>query len=104
GVVDRGGFWANVETWHRDGEHWSTLFQRGMRVMVMGNLVQDQWEQGGEQRTAMKVVANRIGILPYRVGQVTMQPSKGQQQAGQGQSIGEGTPPAYEGQGQHGGM
>jgi len=26
---DRGGFWAPVEIWHRDAEHWQTLYQNG---------------------------------------------------------------------------
>lgn len=25
---DRGGFWAPVELWHRDAEHWKTLYQK----------------------------------------------------------------------------
>ena len=33
---DRGGFWAPVELWHRDAEHWKTLYQKGMRVLVEG--------------------------------------------------------------------
>ena len=32
GYEDRGGYWAPVELWHRDAEHWSTLYQKGMRV------------------------------------------------------------------------
>ncbi|NWD84871.1 single-stranded DNA-binding protein [Pseudomonas reactans] len=28
---DRGGYWAPVELWHREAEHWSTLYQKGMR-------------------------------------------------------------------------
>lgn len=31
---DRGGYWAPVELWHREAEHWSTLYQKGMRVLV----------------------------------------------------------------------
>ena len=33
---DRGGFWAPVELWHREAEHWKTLYQKGMRVLVEG--------------------------------------------------------------------
>lgn len=28
GFEDRGGFWAPVEIWHRDAEHWATLYQK----------------------------------------------------------------------------
>ncbi|MBO9749421.1 single-stranded DNA-binding protein, partial [Xanthomonas phaseoli pv. dieffenbachiae] len=38
---DRGGFWAPVELWHRDAEHWKDLYQKGMRVLVEGRTVKD---------------------------------------------------------------
>ncbi len=36
GYEDRGGFWRPVDWWHRDAEHFATLFQKGMRVIVRG--------------------------------------------------------------------
>jgi single-stranded DNA-binding protein len=36
---DRGGFWAPVELWHRDADHWKDLYQKGMRVLVEGRTV-----------------------------------------------------------------
>jgi single-strand DNA-binding protein len=36
---DRGGFWAPVELWHRDADHWKELYQKGMRVLVEGRTV-----------------------------------------------------------------
>ena len=44
GFEDRGGFWAPVEIWHRDAEHWKGLYQKGMRVLVEGRAVRDEWE------------------------------------------------------------
>ena len=38
---DRGGFWAPVELWHRDADHWKDLYQKGMRVLVEGRTVKD---------------------------------------------------------------
>ena len=35
---DRGGFWAPVEIWHRDAAHWKDLYQKGMRVLVVGRM------------------------------------------------------------------
>ena len=35
---DRGGFWAPVEIWHRDAAHWKDLYQKGMRVLVVGRI------------------------------------------------------------------
>lgn len=72
-IIDRGGFWADVELWHREAERWSRLYQRGMRVMVSGRMVQDSWEQEGETRTAFKVQADRIAILPHRLAEVVME-------------------------------
>ena len=80
GNVDKGGFWANVEIWHRDAQAWANLYQQGMRVMVSGRMVQDTWQdrETGEDRSAFKVQADRVGILPYRVSQVVLEPAQGQ--------------------------
>jgi single-strand DNA-binding protein len=68
GYEDRGGFWAPVELWHREAERWSTLYQKGMRVLVEGRTVRDEWEDSEENpRVTFKVEARRIGILPYRI-------------------------------------
>lgn len=72
GFDDRGGYWAPVELWHRDAEHWSTLYQKGMRVLVEGRTVRDEWEDSEGPRVTFKVEARRIGILPYRVEAVTL--------------------------------
>ena len=70
---DRGGFWANVELWHKDAERYSELYSKSMRVVVIGRLVMDKWEDdsGGECR-AMKVQASRVGVLPHRIQTVLM--------------------------------
>lgn len=73
GYEDRRGFWAPVEVWHRDAEHWSTLYQKGMRVLVEGRAVRDEWEDADEnERVTFKIEARRVGILPYRVEAVTL--------------------------------
>ncbi len=72
---DRGGFWAPVE-FSRDAqtcEQWAELYQRGMRVMVVGRMVRETWTDSNDQdRSAMKVRARAVGILPYRIEQVVM--------------------------------
>lgn len=73
GFEDRGGYWAPVEIWHRDAEHWSTLYQKGMRVLVKGRTIKDQWEDADEQkRSTFKIEATSIGILPYRIESIVM--------------------------------
>lgn len=73
GFEDRGGFWAPVELRHPRADVWSKLFQKGMRVFVVGNVVLDEWEhpEKGEQKT-FKVRARRVAILPYRIESVQM--------------------------------
>lgn len=73
GYQDRGGYWAPVELWHKDAEHWSTLFQKGMRILVEGRTVRDAWEDSDSNaRVTFKIEARRIGILPHRLASVTM--------------------------------
>lgn len=69
---DRGGYWAPVELWHGQAERWSALYQKGMRVLVEGRTVRDEWEDSDGPRVTFKIEARRIGILPYRVDTVTM--------------------------------
>lgn len=70
---DRGGYWTPVELWHREAEHWSTLFQKGMRVLVEGRTVRDEWEDREDNaRVTFKIEARRVGILPHRVHGVVM--------------------------------
>lgn len=78
GYEDRGGFWANVEWWHKDAEHYSALFQKGMRVSVAGRAVMDHWENAEGQFDALKIQANRVAILPHRVTMVNLAPSQSQ--------------------------
>ncbi|TCL02204.1 MULTISPECIES: single-stranded DNA-binding protein [Sodalis] len=75
GFEDRGGFWAPVEIWHRDAQHWAGLYQRGMRVLVEGRTVRDEWEDADEnERVTFKIEARRVGILPYRVESLKLSP------------------------------
>src|SRR5471032_1113421 len=41
---DRGGYWAGVEVWHKDAERYSELYCKGMRVLVIGRMLMDKWE------------------------------------------------------------
>ena len=70
---DRGGYWAPVELWHREAEHWSTLYQKGMRVLVEGRTVRDEWEDSEDNaRVTFKIEARRIGMLTHRIQSVAM--------------------------------
>ena len=72
---DRGGFWAPVECWHQDAERWASLYQKGMRVLVDGRVVRDEWtDKDDNPRETFKVQARRISILPYRIERIAMTP------------------------------
>lgn len=80
GYQDRGGFWAPVEIWHPDAEQWCALYQKGMRILVQGRIVCQEWDdkETGEHRSIFKVEARDIGILPYRVVNVSIEPKSEQ--------------------------
>lgn len=72
---DRGGFWAPVDWWHKDAEHFAGLFQKGMRVVVQGREERDDWVDDEEnERTTYRINARSVSILPYRVESVTLTP------------------------------
>ena len=76
---DRGGFWAPVEWWHRDAQRWSSLFQKGMRVLVRGRMVREEWEDSDENpRQTFKIQARQIAILPYRLERILLEPKPAQ--------------------------
>ncbi|KAB7770420.1 single-stranded DNA-binding protein [Xanthomonas sontii] len=75
---DRGGFWAPVDWWHRDAEHWARLFAKGMRVVVRGRMIRDAWtDEEGQPRTTYKVDARSVAILPYRLDSIELSPKPG---------------------------
>lgn len=82
GYQDRGGFWAPVEIWHHDAEKWCELYQKGMRVLVQGRIICQEWEdkKTGDKRTTFKVEAREIGILPHRITEITLEHKEGEQQ------------------------
>ncbi|PBQ13312.1 single-stranded DNA-binding protein [Pseudomonas syringae] len=79
GFEDRGGFWANVEFWHKEAEHYANLYQKGMRVLIQGRAIMDSWTKDGEDFTQLKVQASRVAILPARIEAVHLTQSQPQQ-------------------------
>ncbi|MDH0425355.1 single-stranded DNA-binding protein [Stutzerimonas stutzeri] len=75
GYEDRGGFWRPVDWWHRDTEHWATLFKKGMRVVVLGREERDDWtDEDNNPRTTYRINARGVGIMPYRIEALTLSP------------------------------
>ena len=72
---DRGGFWAPVELWHKDTERWQALYQKGMRVLVVGRMEREPWTDNEDQpRETWQINARSVGILPFRIESVTLSP------------------------------
>ncbi|EMK3529572.1 TPA: single-stranded DNA-binding protein [Pseudomonas aeruginosa] len=72
---DRGGFWAPVEIWHRDAAHWQDLYQKGMRVLVVGRMEREPWTDNEDQpRETWQINARSVGILPFRIESVALSP------------------------------
>lgn len=82
GYQDRGGFWAPVEIWHLDAEQWCKLYRKGMRVLVQGRIICQEWEdkKTGDKRITFKVEAREIGILPHRISEIILEHREGEQQ------------------------
>lgn len=95
GYQDHGGYWAPVELWHQSAEEWSQLFQKGMRVMVQGRQVCQEWEdkKTGDKRMTFKVEARDIGILPHRIVEVVLESKAQDDNEGQQQDELPMTPP-----------
>lgn len=87
GFEDRGGYWAPVELWHGQAERWSTLYQKGMRVLVEGRTVRDEWEDADGPRVTFKIEARRIALLPHRIDRIVMS-TKAPADAGGGEASG----------------
>lgn len=72
---DRGGGWMTVELWHAAAERWSKLFCKGMRVVVHGKTITEDWTDGeGRPQVTTKLDARLMAILPYRIESVTLAP------------------------------
>ncbi len=67
-----------MEWWHKDAEHYSQLFQKGMRVLVSGRAIMDRWKNDDGEFEALKIQASRVGMLPHRVTMVNLAPSQNQ--------------------------
>lgn len=59
----------NVTVWQRDAEMASERLTKGSPVMIEGRLQQDRWEQDGQKRSKIIVVANQVVFLPTDGGQ-----------------------------------
>ena len=74
---DRGGFWMPVDWWHKDAEHFATLYQKSMRVVVQGREERDEWvDDDGNDRITYRINARSVSILPHRLESVKLNPKQ----------------------------
>ena len=53
----------NITLWGRRGEGLNQYLQKGVRVSVKGSLVQERWQQDGENRNRVYIHAENIQLL-----------------------------------------
>ncbi len=75
----------DVETWERLAEFCSGSISKGKRVMVIGSLRQDRWEnKEGKRQSRIKIVGNEVRFLENKgtAGEKKAADGQSYQQAG----------------------
>lgn len=83
----------NVTAWGDLGDNASESLQKGARVIVTGRLEQRQWEQEGQKRSKIEVVADEIGPSLRWANAVVTRNERRTGDAGGGSGFGQGSPP-----------
>ena len=69
---DQGGNWVedanffDVTVWGRNAEVLHDYARKGSQILVEGRLKQDTWEQEGQKRSKVKIIAERVVLLGSR--------------------------------------
>jgi len=64
---DAGADFVQVATWNRQAEVCDEFLSKGSKISIEGRLRSRSWEdEEGKRRTAIEVVANRVGFLDAR--------------------------------------
>jgi single-strand DNA-binding protein len=53
----------DVVLWGKQGEAINTYLEKGKQVAVHGELRQNRWEQDGQKRSRVEIVANNVQLL-----------------------------------------
>jgi single-strand DNA-binding protein len=91
--VDEPNFF-DIVLWGRQGESLNQYLVKGKLIGVDGELRQDRWEQDGQNRSKVEIVANNIQLLGSPGGGTgaSTGPSYGASSSGGGVSYGSGAP------------
>jgi single-strand DNA-binding protein len=74
--VDEANFF-DIVVWGRQGESLNQYLVKGKLVGVDGELRQDRWEQDGQNRSKVEIVANNLQLLGGSLGQPSGIPVEG---------------------------
>lgn len=84
----------DIVLWGRQGEALNQYLVKGRQVAIDGELRQNRWEQDGQQRSRVEIVANNLQLLG---GGNSSQGQQPRQQSYQSQDVGyQGDPSAYQ--------
>lgn len=77
GFVDKGSFWAKVETWNYSAENCARVLRKGMRVSVKGTPSEESWAdkknpENTKPITQMCISADSISLCLGRIETVVM--------------------------------
>ena len=89
--VDEASFF-DITLWGRQGEAVVKYLEKGKQVAIQGELTQDRWQQDGQNRSKVKVIARTLQLLG---GKTSGEQGGGPSQNGSGQSQG-GGPEEFE--------
>lgn len=65
--VDEASFF-DIVLWGRSGESLNQYLVKGKQVAVEGELRQDRWEQDGQSRSKIEIMANNVQLLGGNTG------------------------------------
>ena len=82
----------DIVLWGRQGESLNQYLQKGKLVGVEGELRQDRWQQDGQNRSKIEIVANNIQLL----GSSGSGSSQGSQGPASGTSAGNEASPSWQ--------
>jgi single-strand DNA-binding protein len=74
----------DIVVWGKQGEAISRYLEKGKQVSVAGELRQNRWEQDGQARSRMEVVANNVQLLGGGSGAGSGQHSQNRNENGAG--------------------
>jgi len=90
--VDEVNFF-DIVLWGRSGESLNQYLVKGKQIAVEGELRQDRWEQDGQNRSKIEIMANNVQLLGGGQGGGGSPSSYGQEQSSGGyQSRSQGAP------------